>query len=124
MSSGVLTGSSRDFNEGAEVGALDLVMPNSPLPADQVLGGSPSASAIALGEFAGCEVGVWEMTTGVASDTEVEELFVVLSGKATVEFVDEGRKVQLYPGIVMRLAAGQRTVWTVTETLRKVYLSA
>lgn len=29
----------------------------------------------------------------------------------------------LGPGDVVRLAEGARTVWTVTETLRKVYLT-
>jgi uncharacterized cupin superfamily protein len=45
----------------------------------------------------------------------------VLSGSATVEFQD-GRKLTLEPGAVARLHAGQKTIWTVTETLRKVYV--
>lgn len=93
------------------------------MPAEQVQDGAPAAGAVALGEFDGREVGVWEHTVGVSTDVEAEELFVVLSGAGSVEFVDEGRTVQLRPGTVLRLSEGQRTIWTVTETLRKVYLS-
>ena len=31
--------------------------------------------------------------------------------------------VELRPGSVVRLRAGQRTVWTVRQTLRKVYIA-
>jgi uncharacterized cupin superfamily protein len=67
--------------------------------------------------------GVWEMTPGVMSDVESDEVFVVLSGSATVEFDDEGETLHIEAGDVVRLAAGARTVWSVTETLRKVYLA-
>ena len=118
-----LGGATRDFDDGAEVNAADLDIPLSPLPAEQVQEGAPLAGSVALGEFAGCEVGVWEHKVGASSDVEADELFVVLSGTATVEFIDDERVAHLGPGTVMRLEAGQRTVWTVTETLRKVYLS-
>lgn len=121
--SGVLDGEGRDFDDGAGVDAAGLVVPLSPVPAGQVQEGAPLAGSVALGEFAGCEVGVWEHTAGVSTDVEADEFFVVLSGAATVEFVDDERVAHLGPGTVMRLEAGQRTVWTVTETLRKVYLS-
>lgn len=117
------TGSTRDFNEGAVVNASELSLFHAPVPAEQVGEGSPTSSAAALGEFAGREVGVWEITPGVVTDVEADELFVVLSGAATVEFADEERIEHLSAGSVMRLTAGQRTVWTVTETLRKVYLA-
>jgi uncharacterized cupin superfamily protein len=121
--SGILSGANRDFDEGADVDAADLSILRSPLPVEQVREGAPTAGAAALGEFAGHEVGVWEMTSGTATDVEADELFIVLSGAATVEFLDEERVVHLVPGSVMQLKAGERTVWTVTETLRKVYIS-
>jgi uncharacterized cupin superfamily protein len=31
--------------------------------------------------------------------------------------------MDLAPGSVARLTAGERTVWTVTETIRKVYIA-
>jgi uncharacterized cupin superfamily protein len=67
-------------------------------------------------------VAIWEMTEGVAHDTEVEELFVVLSGTGSVAFED-GEVIDLHPGSVVRLRAGERTTWTITQTLRKVYIA-
>ena len=64
-----------------------------------------------------------KMTPGVMSDVEADEVFVVLAGAATVEFDDGSAPLTLGPGDVVRLADGARTVWTVTETLRKVYLT-
>jgi uncharacterized cupin superfamily protein len=86
------------------------------------LAGEAAVADRSLGIVGGAEVGVWEIGTGVADDTEVDELFVVLSGRARVEFLDEGRSVELGPGSIARLRAGQRTRWHVAETLRKVYV--
>jgi uncharacterized cupin superfamily protein len=48
----------------------------------------------------------------------------VLFGAATVEFEHPiADPVILGPGSVMRLEAGMRTIWTVRQTLRKVYVS-
>ncbi|MCB1292562.1 MAG: cupin domain-containing protein [Mycobacterium sp.] len=93
-----------------------------PVPAHQVAGGHPRTGTGTLGRFAGLEVGVWEMTPGVMRDVEADEVFVVIAGAATVEFADGAAPLHLSPGDVVRLAAGTETVWTVTETLRKVYL--
>ncbi len=55
---------------------------------------------------------------------EIDEVFVVVAGDATVEFVSPALDaVGLAPGAVVRLSAGMQTVWTVRETLRKIYLA-
>jgi uncharacterized protein len=110
-----------DPNTVFRADAVDL--DHDPVPAEQSLGGAPTTAAADIGEFGGLEVGVWEMTPGVMSDIEADEVFVVLSGAATVEFADGTDPLTLGPGDVARLAAGAETVWTVTETLRKVYLT-
>lgn len=97
---------------------------HEPVPDDQSLEGSPSTGTAALGAFGGLDVGIWEMTPGVMRDVENDEIFVVLSGSATVEFTDGKAPLVLGSGDVVRLTAGTQTVWTVTETLRKVYLCA
>lgn len=89
---------------------------------DQILDGHPLTGLATLGRFGDLEVGVWEMTPGVMRDVESDEVFVVLSGSALVEFDDGTAPLSLHAGDVVRLAEGTRTVWTVTETLRKVYL--
>lgn len=104
------------------VHAASLFVEHEPVAADQVAGGHPQTGVGRLGMFAGLEVGVWEMTPGVMRDVEADEVFVVLSGAATVEFADGTAPLTLKPGDVVRLAEGAETVWTVTETLRKVYL--
>lgn len=102
-----------------DAGALELT---NEVPG-HVAGGSTTGWVL-LGKLADAEVGVWEMTPGVGPDTEVDEVFVVLAGRGSVAFVDpELPTIELAPGAVVRLTAGMRTVWTVTETLRKVYLA-
>jgi uncharacterized cupin superfamily protein len=103
--------------------AASLVLEHEAVPAVQVVSGSPTTGSGTLGEIAGQEYGVWEMTPGAMTDVEADEVFVVLSGAARVELVDDGTTVTLAPGSVGRLTAGMNTVWTVTETLRKVYFT-
>jgi uncharacterized protein len=105
------------------VHAATLHLDHEPVPADQSVRGEPATAATALDEFGGLEVGVWEMTPGVMTDVEADEVFVVVSGSATVEFGDGSQSLRIGPGDVVRLAAGAETVWTVSETLRKVYLT-
>jgi uncharacterized cupin superfamily protein len=105
------------------VRAGTLALTRTPVPDDQSVSGSPSTAAAALDEFGGLEVGVWEMTSGVMTDVEADEVFVVLFGFATVEFGDGSPTISIGPGDVVRLVEGVETVWTVTETLRKVYLT-
>jgi len=107
----------------AVVHAATQSVDHQQVPADQSIEGDPTTAATAIGRFGDLEVGIWEMTPGVMSDTEAEELFVVLSGSATVEFRDGTTPLTLVPGDVVRLAEGTETVWTVTETLRKIYLT-
>jgi hypothetical protein len=88
----------------------------------EVLDGAPVAASTTLGHLGAVEVGIWEMTPGSVRDVEAHEIFVVLSGRATVTLADD-REVELAPGSVVHFPAGERTQWTVHETLRKIYLS-
>ena len=98
-------------------------VPTAPLDPGTVVDGAPEAGSRALATVAGVEVGVWEMTPGTATDVEVDEVFVVLSGSGTVSFDDDGERVDLAPGSVVRLRAGERTTWVVHETIRKIYVA-
>ena len=102
--------------------AIAVEVPLEPVPTEQVLDGRPLAGAVVLGETAGREFGVWEMTPGTMTDVEDDEFFVVVAGAGSVEFLDDELVVRLVPGSVMTLAAGARTIWTVTQTLRKVWV--
>jgi uncharacterized protein len=104
--------------------ALDAaILPLVDLPPDPTSSAAVPRSAFAeLGTLAGAAVGVWEMDAGVAQDIEVAEIFVVLSGRARIDFAS-GEQLDLEPGAMVRLEAGEHTTWTVHERLRKVYFS-
>lgn len=105
------------------VHATALSLEHEAVPADQAGDGNTTTGAVSVDDFAGLDVGVWEMSVGVMTDVEADELFVVLSGSATVEFADDSPTISIGAGDLVRLAPGAKTVWTVTETLRKVYLT-
>jgi uncharacterized protein len=93
-----------------------------PLEPEQIVSGSPEVSGLVLHTSADerVERGIWQHTAGVSTDTESDELFVVLSGRATIA-VEGGATLEVGPGSVAVLRAGDRTTWTVHETLRKIY---
>ncbi|GAA5202193.1 cupin domain-containing protein [Microbacterium jejuense] len=102
------------------VDAVALAIPLEPLPADQVVAGAPSTGFVELTDT----IGVWEHTPGTSTDVEADEVFVVLSGSATLSFADPAREpVELRAGSIVQLTEGMHTVWTVHETLRKVYVA-
>jgi uncharacterized cupin superfamily protein len=110
------------LDDVTKVAAARLELPLADVPEAQRIAGTPRTGATKLGDFGGVSLGVWEMTPGTMRDVEIDEVFVVLHGAGTVAFAD-GTITALEPGDVVRLHAGQRTVWTVRETLRKVYLA-
>ena len=93
-------------------------------PFDAVLDDDPDGTTrtLVLGTTAVGEVGIWEIDPGTDRDVEVDEVFVVLDGRATIRV--EGRPdVVVAAGDVVRLEAGTATTWIVTERLRKVYVT-
>jgi uncharacterized cupin superfamily protein len=115
---------------GAVTDAAALPLEHEPVPSDPVVAGAPTTGYAALDEPGAAddtgagELGVWEMTPGAMRDTEVDEVFLVIAGRATVEFVEPPLPpIELRPGSVVRLDAGMQTVWTVTETLRKLFIA-
>lgn len=93
-----------------------------PLEPAQIVSGEPVVTGKVLWESAdGRQIrGIWQITPGVVTDTEANELFVVVSGRATIE-VDGGPVLEVGPGDACVLREGDRTQWTVHETLRKAY---
>ena len=102
--------------------AASIEVPLEPVPAELVLAGAPRWGTTVLGEVDGAELGVWEHTPGETTDTEVDEVFVVLRGEARLT-LPGGDALELRAGSVGRLAAGTQSRWLVTSTLRKVYLA-
>ena len=109
---------------GAVTDAAALPVAFEAVPADQVRSGAPATRYVELDDASGRTIGVWEHTPGVSTDVEADEVFVVLTGDATLAFEDPSLPAaELRPGSIVRLEAGMRTVWSVRETLRKVYIS-
>ena len=107
--------------------AADAVLTPDELDPEQIVSGEPRVASAVLHESAAAEPGgrvvergVWQITPGVVTDVEADEVFVVLSGRATIEFQD-GPTLEVGPGDVAVLPEGAVTRWTVHETLRKVY---
>ncbi|MEU9038554.1 cupin domain-containing protein [Streptomyces sp. NPDC048352] len=102
-------------------------LPDSELEAEdldpaQIVSGAPVVTGKVLWESPdGSQIrGIWQITPGVVTDTEADELFVVVSGRATIE-VEGGETLEVGPGSACVLREGDRTTWTVHETLRKAY---
>lgn len=110
------------LDPGVVARAAALPLDHQPLPAGEVVEGAPTTASAVLDDSGAVEIGVWEMTPGTATDTEIDEVFIVLTGRATVSGV-AAAPIEIAPGDVVRLTAGMQTTWVVHETLRKVYLA-
>ena len=102
--------------------AGELILDPGELDPASVLEGTPAVTEATLWTSEDGRIirGVWQITEGTVTDVEADELFVVVSGKATVA-VEGGPTLELAPGVLGVLARGARTTWTVHETLRKVF---
>jgi len=109
---------------GTIAAAASVPLDHDPVAPAQVVAGTPTTGDLVLDDDGTRTVGVWEMTAGAMRDVEDDEVFVVLAGAATVEFEHPHTSpIVLAPGSVVRLTAGMRTIWTVRQTLRKVYVA-
>jgi uncharacterized cupin superfamily protein len=110
-------------------------MPNDELSANRLLcadvlsepvepdGGSAALTTASVTLVEGAdEIGLWEAGPGIDTDTEADEVFLVLAGAGSVAFED-GSTIALRPGVLVRLREGDRTTWTITDRLRKLYLA-
>lgn len=129
MSGGALSSQANEVVRG-----ITVAVETEAVPAEDVVSGTPRQGTLELGSIGGAETGIWELRGGTVTDTEIDEIFVVLSGGASIELLSEPgvelaegispRVIEVGPGDVMRLVAGTRTRWTVTDHIRKVYIAA
>lgn len=101
--------------------ALAATLAVGPLDPAQCPDGPLATGTASLAQTQAVEVGVWEHPVGRSTDVEVDEVFVVLSGRGRVLLAD-GTALDLAPGTVGMLEAGTATTWIVTEPLRKVWI--
>ncbi|WP_204376868.1 cupin domain-containing protein [Aquitalea pelogenes] len=79
------------------VDATRIALEYREVPADQVMSGPARVGTAELGQLHGCSIGVWEMSPSVTTDVEVDEFFIVLSGKASVQFADGAHRWNCSP---------------------------
>ena len=84
---------------------------------------SPLTALASLDEVGTLSTGVWTHDVGTSDGDFGAEVFVVLSGRGTVTDQHGGR-IDLAPGVIGVLDAGDLTHWEITEPLRKVWIVA
>lgn len=109
------------------IDAMGIDLNLEPVQAGLLVNGNPGTAVQRLGEIFDVEFGLWEMSEGSMRDVEAEELFIVLSGKASVRVEPvngfEAEEFSLLPGSICHLREGMHTIWMVDQPLRKVYLA-
>ena len=100
---------------------LDSELDAAPLDPSTILSGSPEVFHKGIYEGDDVTIGIWQHGVGTSSDVEADEVFVVLSGRATIE-IHDGPTLEVGPGDVCSYPPGAVSTWTVHETLRKVYV--
>ena len=100
----------------------DLELEPDLLDPESIVDGSPQTWNRVVWESEDGRVirGVWQISPGVVVDTEAHEVFVVISGRATIA-IDGGESFDVGPGDMGVLEEGARSTWTVHETVRKAY---
>ena len=98
---------------------LDQLEPD-PLDPAQIILGSPEVHSLTLYEKDGVEAGLWQITPGEVTDVEATESFMVIEGRAIIEYSD-GRAFTVGPGDTHHFQGGEETVWKVEDTLLKTY---
>lgn len=87
--------------------------------------GDPQMSGVVFFEGHGVEVGIWECTPGgwPIVDRPDTETMLLLAGRATLT-PEGGEPVELGEGDVFVLPRGWSGRWDVTDTVRKLYVTA
>lgn len=102
--------------------ATESPITHTPLDEADVVEGEVTTGEVELDTVDELAVGVWEHSVGTSTATEIDEVFVVISGRGTVTD-SEGDVIELAPGVVGVLPAGAETTWQVTEPIRKVWIT-
>jgi len=99
----------------------DSELDSAPLDPAAIISGAPEVFHKGIYEGDDVTVGIWQHGVGVSSDVEADEIFIVLSGRATIE-IENGPTLEVGPGDVCSYPPGIVSTWTVHETIRKVYV--
>jgi uncharacterized cupin superfamily protein len=103
---------------------LDAPMEPAPIPAEDVISGSPESSMAILWRSDDNTLynGVWHCTPGVFTLTHPGETICLVEGRATIT-PEGGEPVTVLPGEVVFIPEGTVARWEVHETVRKAFHS-
>lgn len=103
---------------------LDAPMEPAPIPAGDVISGSPESSMAILWRSQDNTLynGVWHCTPGVFMLTHPGETICLVEGRATIT-PEGGEPVTVLPGEVVFIPEGTVARWEVHETVRKAFHS-
>ena len=85
--------------------AADIAVNQQPLPEDQLITPGVTAGEAEVDATGPLEVGVWEHSVGSSTAVEIDEVFVIISGRGRITDAS-GNVVELAPGVVGVLPAG------------------
>nr|WP_218680960.1 cupin domain-containing protein [Rhodococcus qingshengii] len=109
-----------------EVAVSSRDVPVVPYDVDpaRIVDGSPTLAMgqLWMSEDGSQRHGIWQMTPGTVTDIDGPETFVVIEGHATVVWPKDETSIDIGPGDVVVLVAGDLVTFTVHETLRKLYV--
>jgi uncharacterized cupin superfamily protein len=103
---------------------LNAPMEPAPIPAEDVISGSPESSMAILWRSDDDRLynGVWHCTPGVFMLTHPGETICLVEGSATIT-PEGGKPVTVSPGEVVYIPEGMVARWEVHETVRKAFHS-
>jgi uncharacterized cupin superfamily protein len=103
---------------------LDAPMEPAPIPAEDIISGSPESSMAILWRSDDNTLynGVWHCTPGVFTLTHPGETICLVEGRATIT-PEGGEPVTVLPGEVVFIPEGTVARWEVHETVRKAFHS-
>jgi uncharacterized protein len=103
---------------------LDAPMEPAPIPAEDIISGSPESSMAILWRSDDNTLynGVWHCTPGVFMLTHPGETICLVEGRATIT-PEGGEPVTVLPGEVVFIPEGTVARWEVHETVRKAFHS-
>lgn len=101
----------------------DITWPDAtPIAADRIISGSPSASTLVLHDGGSFQLGLWRVTEGefTTDHTGYIEYIHILGGHGQLVDLD-GNVTQLSAGVTVLMEEGWRGRWVVNETISKSY---
>jgi uncharacterized protein len=101
---------------------IDAAVEPAPIPADDIVDGTPQASVAILWRNAEGTLfnGVWHCTPGTFYLDHADETVALIDGRATVTPTG-GAPTELRAGDTAFFADGTRVLWQIHETVRKAF---